>query len=475
MSMLIPVILSGGAGTRLWPVSRRLFPKPFMALPDGETLIEKTAKRALAVASPDAPIYTVTSRDYSFITRDAYAQIPGFDASRQRFLLEPVARNTAPAVLAAALAIQRAHGDDALMLVLAADHLISNISAFQLAVTHAAELAASGKLTTFGVLPTQPETGYGYIERGAALGAHAFDIARFVEKPDLTTAEHYLASGNFYWNSGMFCFRVGSLLAAAEAVCADVLDATRTCLEHSGTGNSIVLSPEHFALVPSISIDYAVMERASARAVVPAPFDWSDIGSWTTLSDLVTPDEAGNRTLGSAVLVGAERTYVQAGKRMIAVIGVKDLMIIDTEDALLIAHRDQAQQVKQVVDALKREGHDSTELHTTVHRPWGSYTVLEDAPDCKVKRLVVKPGHVLSLQLHHRRSEHWTVVRGTARVRIGDDELLLHRNESVYIPMETLHRLENPTNEDIALIEVQCGDYFGEDDIVRYEDRYGRS
>ena len=475
MSMLIPVILSGGAGTRLWPVSRRLFPKPFMALPDGETLIEKTAKRALAVASADAPIYTVTSRDYSFITRDAYAQIPGFDTSRQRFLLEPVARNTAPAVLAAALAIQRAHGDDALMLVLAADHLIRDISAFQLAVTHAAELAASGKLTTFGVVPTQPETGYGYIERGAALGEHAFDIARFVEKPDLATAEQYLASGNFYWNSGMFCFRVGSLLAAAQRVCADVLDATRTCLEHSGTGNSIVLSQEHFALVPSISIDYAVMERASERAVVPAPFDWSDIGSWTALSDLVAPDAAGNRTLGSAVLVGAERTYVQAGKRMVAVIGVQDLMIIDTEDALLIAHRDQAQQVKQVVDALKREGHDSTELHTTVHRPWGSYTVLEDAPDCKVKRLVVKPGHVLSLQLHHRRSEHWTVVRGTAKVRIGDDELLLHRNESVYIPMETLHRLENPTSEDIALIEVQCGDYFGEDDIVRYEDRYGRS
>lgn len=474
MSMLIPVILSGGAGTRLWPVSRRLFPKPFMALPDGETLIEKTARRALAVASEEAPIYTVTSRDYSFITRDAYARIPGFSVARQRFLLEPLARNTAPAVLAAALAIQREHGDEALMLVLAADHLINDIGAFKAAVQRAARLAARGKLTAFGVVPTQPETGYGYIERGAALSEDGFDIARFVEKPDLATAQSYLASGSFYWNSGMFCFRVGSLIEAAEAVCADVLEATRTCFAHSGSGASIVLSEAHFSQVPSISIDYAVMERASARAVVPANFDWSDIGSWTALSDLVEPDAAGNRKLGSALLIGAERTYVQAGKRMIAAIGVQDLMIIDTEDAVLIAHRDQAQQVKQIVDALKREGHDSTELHTTVHRPWGSYTVLEDAPDCKVKRLVVRPGHVLSLQMHHRRSEHWTVVRGTAKVRVGDEEKLLHRNQSVYIPMETKHRLENPTDEDIALIEVQCGDYFGEDDIVRYEDRYGR-
>ncbi len=475
MPMLIPVILSGGAGTRLWPVSRRLFPKPFMALPDGETLIEKTAKRALAVASDGAPIYTVTSRDYSFITRDAYARIPGFDVARQRFLLEPSARNTAPAVIAAALAIQREHGDDAQMLVLAADHLIADLAAFKTAVAGASALAASGLLCTFGIVPTHAETGYGYIERGAAIGAQGFEVARFVEKPALATAEQYLASGHFYWNSGMFCFRVGSLLATAQAVCADVLDATRTCLDQSGSGHSIVLAQQAFADVPSISIDYAVMERATQRAVIPAHFDWSDIGSWTALSDLVTPDADGNRILGSALLVGAERTYVQAGKRIVAAIGVQDLMIIDTEDAVLIAHRDQAQQVKQIVDALKRDGHETTELHTTVHRPWGSYTVLEDAPDCKVKRLTVKPGQVLSLQMHHRRSEHWTVVRGTAKVRVGDEEKLLHRNQSVYIPMETKHRLENPTDEDIALIEVQCGDYFGEDDIVRYEDVYGRS
>lgn len=474
MSLLIPVILSGGAGTRLWPVSRRLFPKPFMTLPDGETLIEKTARRALAVASDGAPIYTVTSRDYSFITRDAYARIAEFAPQRQRLILEPIARNTAPAVLAAALAIQAEFGDDAQMLVLASDHLIQDIAAFKADVSKARLLAAQGRLTTFGIKPTHAETGYGYIERGAALGAEGFEIARFVEKPDLVTAEAYLASGNFYWNSGMFCLRVGSLIATAAQVCTDVLDATRRCLQASTQADQMVLSQEHLAAVPAISIDYAVMERATDRAVVPAAFDWSDIGSWTALSDLVPADSEGNRQLGSAMLVQSERTYVQAGKRMVAVIGVQDLVVIDTEDAVLVAHRDQAQQVKQVVDALKRDGHYSTELHTTVHRPWGSYTVLEDADDCKVKRLVVKPGQVLSLQLHHRRSEHWTVVRGTAKVRVGDEEKLLHRNESVYIPMETMHRLENPTDEDIALIEVQCGDYFGEDDIVRYEDRYGR-
>lgn len=475
MPMLIPVILSGGAGTRLWPVSRRLFPKPFMALPDGGTLIEKTVKRALTVTSPDAPIYTVTSRDYSFITRDAYARIPNFPLSRQRFLLEPIARNTAPAVIAAALSIQQSYGDDTLILILAADHLIKDIDAFHTAVKHATRLAMAGKLTTFGVLPTRAETGYGYIERGATLGDDGFEVARFVEKPDVETAQRYLESGQYYWNSGMFCFRVGSLIETAASTCADVLAATKTCLKTSGDGTSIVLDADTFAQVPSISIDYAVMERAGNRAMVPANFDWSDIGSWTALSDLINADEAGNRTLGQAVLVDSERTYVQSGKRMIAAIGVRDLIIIDTEDALLVAHREQAQQVKMVVDALKQDRHTSTELHTTVQRPWGSYTVLEDAADCKVKRLTVKPGQVLSLQLHHRRSEHWTVVSGSAKVRVGDDEFMLNRNESVFIPMQTLHRLENPTETDIALIEVQCGDYFGEDDIVRLEDRYGRT
>jgi mannose-1-phosphate guanylyltransferase/mannose-6-phosphate isomerase len=472
--MLIPVILSGGAGTRLWPVSRRLYPKPFMTLPDGDTLIGKTLARALAVATPGAPVYTVTGRDYAFITRDAYAKHPEFDANRARYLLEPSARNTAPAVLAAALKIQARHGEDALMLVLASDHLIRDVDAFKEAVARAAHLAAAGHLATFGVVPTRPETGYGYIERGAAIGSDGYEVKRFVEKPDQATAARYLESGGFYWNSGMFCFRVGTLIATAARTCPDVLDATRACIAASADDDSLVFDADTFARIPEISIDYAVMERADNRAVVPASFDWSDIGSWNALSDLVECDEVGNRRLGEAVFVGAARNYVQGGKRVIAAVGVSDLMIIDTEDALLVAHREQSQSVKHVVDALKRSQHSTTELHTTVHRPWGSYTVLEDAPDCKVKRLTVKPGQVLSLQKHYRRSEHWTVVRGSAKVRVGDEEKLLHRNESVYIPMDTLHRLENPTEEDIHLIEVQCGDYFGEDDIVRLEDRYGR-
>jgi mannose-1-phosphate guanylyltransferase/mannose-6-phosphate isomerase len=472
--MLIPVILSGGAGTRLWPVSRRLYPKPFMTLPDGDTLIGKTLARALAVATPGAPVYTVTGRDYSFITRDAYAQHPEFDPTRARYLLEPSARNTAPAVLAAALKIAARHGDDALILVLASDHLIRDVDAFAEAVTRAATLAAAGQLATFGIVPTRAETGYGYIERGSAIGSDGYTVKRFVEKPDHATATRYLESGGFYWNSGMFCFRVGTLIETATLTCPDVLAATRACIVASPDEDSFVFDGERFAAIPEISIDYAVMERATNRAVVPASFDWSDIGSWNALSDLVECDEVGNRSVGEAVFVGAARNYVQGSKRVIAAVGVSDLMIIDTEDALLVAHREQSQSVKHVVDALKRSRHSTTELHTTVHRPWGSYTVLEDAPDCKVKRLTVKPGQVLSLQKHYRRSEHWTVVRGTAKVRVGDEERLLNRNESVYIPMDTLHRLENPTDADIHLIEVQCGDYFGEDDIVRLEDRYGR-
>jgi mannose-1-phosphate guanylyltransferase/mannose-6-phosphate isomerase len=473
-SMLIPVILSGGAGTRLWPASRQAFPKPFLRLGDGRSLLYKTLERALACVDGDE-IVTVTSQDHYFLTRDEYA-LQTSRAVKHRFLLEPAGRNTAPALVLAALDVQARHGDDAILLVLPADHLIRDLDAFVSAVGEARRLAADGYLVTFGLRPTHPETGFGYIQAGAAIAQRGgFEIAAFREKPDRATAEAYVASGAHFWNSGMFCFSAGTLVATAATTCPDVLDAARACLGASDLdAEPLRLDRASFLAQPDISIDYAVMERADGRAVVPAAFDWSDIGSWTALSDLVEPDAAGNRQLGSALLIGAERTYVQAGRRMVAAVGVQDLMIVDTEDAVLIAHRDQAQQVKQVVDALKRDGHDSTELHTTVHRPWGSYTVLEDAPDCKVKRLVVRPGHVLSLQMHHRRSEHWTVVRGTARVRVGDEEKLLHRNQSVYIPMETKHRLENPTDEDIALIEVQCGDYFGEDDIVRYEDRYGR-
>lgn len=473
--MLIPVILSGGAGTRLWPVSRRAFPKPFMTLADGDTLLGKTFQRALAVADASAPVLTVTSRDHYFLTRDAYAAQPGSAGRALPFLLEPVGRNTAPALLAAALLVAERHGADSHLLVLPADHLIGDLDGFAEAVARARRLADQGYLVTFGIRPLHPETGYGYIRRGAAIADDGFQVEAFVEKPDLATARAYLDSGDYDWNSGMFCFSAGALIEAAEAVAPQLLAGVRASLPAADAATlALELDPDAFAALADISIDYAIMEKAPRRAVVPAAFDWSDIGSWKAISELQGADEDGNRVRGNAVLVDARDCYVQADTRLVAMVGVKDLVVVDTGDALLVSDAGRTQDVKKVVEQLRGDRHEAATFHQTVHRPWGSFTVLEDAPDCKVKRLVVRPGQVLSLQKHFRRSEHWTVVQGTAKVRVGDREFLLERNQSTYIPVDTLHRLENPTDQDIALIEVQCGDYFGEDDILRLEDVYGR-
>ncbi len=499
--MLIPVILSGGAGTRLWPVSRSAYPKPFMRMGDGESLLHKTLSRALRVAT-DGHVLTVTGRDFYFLNRDEYARHPGADLDKLRFLLEPAGRNTAPAVILAALHVREHFGADATLLILAADHLISDVDAFAADVARAQALAQDGWLVTFGIPPAHPDTGFGYIRKGRAIeagshpnlrpqagegsmerpaaGGHSIgaEIAAFVEKPNLDKAREYLASGDYVWNSGMFCFRADALLAAAAQACPDVLAAAKAC--HAGAishDSPVEYAKEMFLAQPDISVDYAIMERATRRAVIAAHFDWSDIGSWKAISEIQSteaPDASGNRVRGKAVVIDSRNCYIQADKRIVAVVGVDDLVVIDTADAVLISDREHAQQVKQVVEQLREDGHDSVRHHQTVHRPWGSYTILEDENDCKVKRLTVKPGQVLSLQLHHRRSEHWTVVHGTAKVRVGDQEFLLGRNESCYIPVKTLHRLENPTDADIHLIEVQCGDYFGEDDIVRLEDRYGR-
>jgi len=471
---IIPVILSGGAGTRLWPVSRKAYPKPFMKLANGQTLAELTFDRALEVASEGA-VVTVTSRDYYFLCKDIYKKNPNCDIEKQTFLLEPTGRNTAPAIALAALQVQKLYGDDAIMVVMPSDHLIKQIDVFKQTVTQAAELAQAGYLTTFGIFPTAPETGYGYIKSGKQLNKQACEIEQFVEKPDLDTAQSYLDSGDYSWNSGMFCFRVGSLLAAMKETAADVMSASVECFEQTDTsGGQIEFGIELFNQLPDISIDYAVMEKAEKRAVVDSRFDWNDIGSWNAMASLSDSDASGNRIEGKAITVDSENCYIRAGDRLVAVVGVSDLMVVDTTDAVLIAHKDKSQGVKDVVQFLKAKDHEAAVFHKTVHRPWGSYTILEDEDDCKVKRLVVKPGQVLSLQLHHKRSEHWTVVSGTAKVRVGDDEFLLEENKSVYIPIKTLHRLENPTSEDIALIEVQCGSYFGEDDIERFEDIYGR-
>ncbi|MCK7593180.1 mannose-1-phosphate guanylyltransferase/mannose-6-phosphate isomerase [Pseudomarimonas salicorniae] len=473
--MLIPVILSGGAGTRLWPVSRQGYPKPFMRLGDGHSLLGLTLRRALAVADA-GEVLTVTGAEYHFLSRDEYARDPAAAKVNQRFLLEPAGRNTAPAIVLAALDIAVRHGEAAQLLVLPADHLIADIDGFAADVAAASALAADGYLVTFGIRPTHPETGFGYIHAGAPIeGRGGRAIEAFVEKPDRATAEGYLASGHYFWNAGMFCFSAGALLAAAAESCPNVLGAARACFEGSESmPEPLRFDRELFLAQPDISIDYAVMEKAGKRAVVPARFDWSDIGSWKAVSELGEADARGNRVRGQAILVEAENCYVDAGERIVAAVGVQDLVIVDSGDAILVTDREQSQSVRAVVDQLKREKHTAAQHHLTVHRPWGSYTVLEDAEDCKVKRLTVKPGGILSLQKHARRSEHWTVVHGTAKVRVGDEEILLQRNQSTYIPAGTVHRLENHTEKDIHLIEVQCGDYFGEDDIVRLEDVYGR-
>lgn len=471
---IIPVILSGGAGTRLWPVSRRAHPKPFMELADGETLAEKTFLRAKAVSN-NAPVITVTSRDYYFYTRDLYAGLKESSGDEQ-FLLEPMGRNTAPAIALAAMSVKKNWGENVSMLVMPADHLIAKLQNFEAAVHEAEQLSQLGFLVTFGIHPTHAETGYGYIRKGESLtmnGGHR--IAEFVEKPDEATAIQYLESGEYSWNSGMFCFQANTFLKALEQNAPDIYTAAKKVWDATDQSKSpIEFPPELFSECPSISIDYAVMEQASNTAVVASEFGWSDIGSWKAISELYECDDAGNRLSGKAIMVGSKDCFVQAGDRVVAAVGVNDLVIVDTGDAVLVADRSQAQDVKDVVAQLAELKHEAIEFHKTVHRPWGSYTILEDADDCKVKRLVVKPGQVLSLQLHHRRSEHWTVVQGTARVRVGNEEFLLEANQSTFIPIETLHRLENPGDDDLQLIEVQTGNYFGEDDIERFEDIYGR-
>lgn len=471
MSAFVPVILSGGAGTRLWPVSREALPKPFIKLPDGESLLLKTLKRAIAL--PDvAAVLTVTNRDHYFLTRDEFglaADTPPLD-----FLLEPFGRNTAPAIAAAALHIAERFGADATLLVLPADHLVGDQAAFAAAVARARKLAATGWLVTFGIRPTAAETGFGYIEAGEPLEG-SFKVARFVEKPCLDKAQAYLAAGNYTWNAGMFCFTAGAMVEALRIHAPRLLEAVEQTIAATDFGKQPpVLAAELFKQAPDISIDYAVMEKSDRVAVVPAQFDWSDIGSWNALAELTPPDGQGNRIAGEAVLVDARNCYLQGQDRVIAAVGVDDLLVIDTADALLVAHRDRAQDVKTVVQQLKLTAHDSVRHHRTVHRPWGSYTVLEEGPRFKIKRIVVKPGASLSLQMHHHRSEHWVVISGMARIVNGERETFVRTDESTYIPSGTPHRLSNPGKIDCVIIEVQTGDYVGEDDIVRLEDNYGR-
>ncbi len=475
MKILIPTILCGGAGSRLWPVSREMHPKPFIRLADGQSLLQKAWLRG-AVLPQAVETMTVTNRDLFFKTEDEYREVAGIPDNKaftNRFILEPFGRNTAPAIAAAALQVAEVHGDDACLLVLAADHLIADQASFAKAVASAIQLAAQGKLVTFGIKPDMPETGYGYIE------ADGNTVKRFVEKPNLETAKEYVASGRFLWNSGMFCFQAGVMLQEMEKHCPAILAATRACIAESrsaeGKGFSqLELDATAFKQVPDDSIDYAVMEKSANVAVVPCDIGWSDIGSWTALGDLTPADAQGNRIEGEVMLYDVSNCYIQSNDRMVAAVGVKDLVIIDTADAVLVADRNRAQDVKHIYARLKKEGHEAHRLHSTVHRPWGTYTVLEEGPHFKIKRIEVKVGASLSLQMHHHRSEHWIVVSGMARVVNGQQELFVQTNESTYIPAGHKHRLENPGMLPLVMIEVQSGEYLGEDDIVRFDDVYGR-
>jgi mannose-1-phosphate guanylyltransferase/mannose-6-phosphate isomerase len=471
--MLIPLILSGGSGTRLWPVSREAYPKPFIKLPDGRSLLQKTLDR-LAPLGDVAEVITVTNREHYFVTRDEYraAKLP----LAHFFVLEPLPRNTAPALAVGALAALSRHGEDVLLLVLPADHLVSDTEAFGRSVRQAEELARQGYLTTFGIKPAYPETGFGYIERGDPLpGSAGYKVARFTEKPSLEAAKAMLASGRYYWNSGMFCFRARTFLDELATHAPAVHAGAQRCWEAiAAQGDHVHLSAEIFKTIPDISVDYAVMEKSARVAVVPAEFDWSDVGSWKAVSELTAADAEGNRAQGEAMFVGARNCYVQSSGRVVAAVGVENLVVVDTPDALLVASQDRVQDVKQVAQRLKLANHEAYKLHRTVMRPWGAYTVLEEGPGFKIKRIVVKPGASLSLQMHYHRSEHWVVVSGTAKVVNGEQELLVRTNESTYIPAGHKHRLENPGIVDLVMIEVQSGSYLGEDDIVRFEDKYGR-
>ena len=474
--MLIPIILSGGSGSRLWPVSREAFPKPFMKLGGEFSLLQRTLSRCLPLADGHR-VGIVTNKEYLFKTREEVDKLPAARGITCTQLLEPIGRNTAPAIAMAALwAEQVAPG--ATLLVLAADHLIPDEAAFQTVAREAAAIAQDGSLVLFGIQPTGPETGFGYLETGDRIpGSDALRVKRFVEKPDAARALEFLQAGTFLWNSGMFCFKAEAILQAMAATAPDVLAQAKAAWTASQTdvsGERVTLDAATFAACRDVSIDYAVMEKADGVVVLPSRFVWSDIGSWKAVSEQFLPDADGNTTVGDTMFVDARNTHVQSDDRLVAAVGVDNLLVVDTPDALLVATKDASQQVKEIVSRLKTRGHDAARLHRTVARPWGTYTVLQDGARFKIKRIEVKPNQTLSLQMHHHRSEHWIVVSGTAKVTCDERTFLVAANESTYIPIGTRHRLENPGVMDLVMIEVQCGDYLGEDDIVRFEDKYGR-
>ncbi|MDR6694845.1 mannose-1-phosphate guanylyltransferase/mannose-6-phosphate isomerase [Stenotrophomonas sp. 1337] len=467
MNTVQPVILSGGSGTRLWPLSREAYPKQFLPLAGELTMLQATWRRVAPIASRGPLV--IANEEHRFVAAEQLQQVGAEPAA---IILEPVGRNTAPAIAVAALEATR-DGNDALLLVLPSDHVITDEAAFRAAVQAAAGAAEAGKLVTFGIVPTGPETGYGYIKAADGQGVRA--VERFVEKPDLDTATGYVASGQYYWNSGMFLFKASRYLQELERLQPAMLSACRDAWQSARRDADFTrLDRDAFTAVPSDSIDYAVMEKTADAVVVPLDAGWNDVGSWTALRDVSQQDGDGNAHQGDVIAIDCRNTYAY-GQRLVAMVGLDDVIVVETDDAVLVGKADRMQEVKTVVAKLKADGRSEATWHRKVYRPWGAYDSIDNGERFQVKRITVKPSGTLSLQMHHHRAEHWIVVSGTAEVTRGDEVILLSENQSTYIPLGVTHRLRNPGKLPLELIEVQSGSYLGEDDIVRFEDTYGRS
>lgn len=465
---IVPVILCGGSGTRLWPLSRSLMPKQLLPLVGEQSLLQATCARVTGIEADLAEPLIICSDSHRFMVESQLREI----GLAPTLVLEPAGRNTAPAVAIAALVASARVGSDAVLLVLPSDHVIANVAAFHAAVRTGLPAARAGRIVTFGIVPDRPETGYGYV--AASPAGEIRPVEKFVEKPDRATAQAYVDSGRYFWNSGMFLFTAGAYLAELAAHAPDILDCCKRAVGGVASGVVALLDREAFLACRADSVDYAIMEKTTRASVVPLDAGWSDVGSWAALHDVSHRDNAGNTVAGDVVAMQCRDSYLRAESRLVGVVGVEGCVVVETKDAVLVVSKERAQEVKALVDALAARQRPEVRHGREVFRPWGSYDSLESRPGFQVKRLAVLPGAVLSLQLHHRRAEHWVVVSGRARITRENEVFDLRRNQYAFIPLGSRHRIENPGSELLEIIEVQVGDYLGEDDIVRLEDRYGR-